>query len=173
VGVLIILLPSVCPFHFVFATPPKPFGGFWWNLVQRTHCVNVHTMRETLFIFYQGVMAPGLGIFFEKYIEVMLKIIFSQFTSFFKCCTWMTVNFHGRECFTFLAHLSCWLTLKLVFMIAHCLSINFTFSTFSPEAYRPILTTPCLKKSGREGIQVCLKKGRHHSPRDQVSAKEW
>ena len=27
--------PSVCPFNFVFATPPKPFEGFWWNLVQR------------------------------------------------------------------------------------------------------------------------------------------
>ena len=26
---------SVCPLDFVFVTPPKPFEGFWWNLVQR------------------------------------------------------------------------------------------------------------------------------------------
>jgi hypothetical protein len=26
---------SICPFHFVFSTPPKSFLGFWWNLVQR------------------------------------------------------------------------------------------------------------------------------------------
>ena len=26
---------SVCPLDFVLVTPPKPFEGFWWNLVQR------------------------------------------------------------------------------------------------------------------------------------------
>ena len=45
---------SVCPLDFVFATPPKPFEGFWWNLVQR---------KTTLCrcAYYKGTPVPSLS----------------------------------------------------------------------------------------------------------------
>jgi hypothetical protein len=47
--------------YFVFATPPKPFGGFfetWYK--ERSQCGSMYIRG--------GVMVPGLDFFFEKYV---------------------------------------------------------------------------------------------------------
>jgi hypothetical protein len=45
--------------------PLDVFDKTWYK--ERSHCVDVQIVRGTLSNFFQGVMVPGLSIFFEKY----------------------------------------------------------------------------------------------------------
>jgi hypothetical protein len=58
---------SVCPFNFVFLTPPKPLGEFdenWYK--ERSHCVDVHIFGELCPVTVKRVMDHALNFFFEN-----------------------------------------------------------------------------------------------------------
>jgi hypothetical protein len=54
--------------YFVFATPPKPFKGFWLILTKKGYIVKMCILYgEPCPIIFHRVMAPGLCYFYEKY----------------------------------------------------------------------------------------------------------
>jgi hypothetical protein len=54
---------SVCPLHFVFATPLKPFEGFWWNLVHRkiTLCRCAYCKGSPVQLFFKELQPLDLA----------------------------------------------------------------------------------------------------------------
>ena len=85
-------LASVCPYDFVFATPPKPFEGFWWNLVHRkiTLCRCAYC-KGTLVLLLSKELWP-LDLAFSLKSTLSLQLLLNPLGDFYE--TWYKKRSH-------------------------------------------------------------------------------